>query len=159
MFKFLRSKEIEIIAPMTGKAINIREVPDPVFAEKMLGEGVAIEPTDGLVLSPCKGKVVQIFPTNHAVGIEVKAGIDLLVHLGIDTVELNGKGFERLVEEGQDVEVGTPLIKMDIDLVAREGKSTVTPIIVTTMDQIQKIDITKGAVRAGKDVLMEIKIK
>ncbi len=159
MFKFLRSKEIEIIAPMTGKAINIREVPDPVFAEKMLGEGVAIEPTDGLVLSPCKGKVVQIFPTNHAVGIEVKAGIDLLVHLGIDTVELNGKGFERLVEEGQEVEVGTPLIKMDIDLVAREGKSTVTPIIVTTMDQIQKIDITKGAVRAGKDVLMEIKIK
>lgn len=159
MFKFLKSKEVEIMSPMTGNAVAITEVPDPVFAEKMIGDGVAIEPTDGQVVSPCKGKVVQIFPTNHAVGIETKQGFDLLVHLGIDTVELNGKGFERLVEEGQDVEVGTPLIKMDLDTVVKEGKKTITPVIITTMDKVQNIDITTGSVRAGKDVLMKIKIK
>lgn len=125
----------------------------------MIGDGVAIQPTDGLVVSPCKGKVVQIFPTNHAVGIETKQGFDLLIHLGIDTVELKGKGFERLVEEGQDVEVGTPLIKMDLDIVAEEGKSTITPVIITTMDKIVKMDMTTGAVRAGKDIILKLKIK
>ena len=151
MFKFLKPKEIEIM--------EITEVPDPVFAEKMLGDGVAIEPTDGLVVSPCKGKVVQIFPTNHAVGIETKQGFDLLIHLGIDTVELNGKGFKRLIEEGQDVEVGTPLIQMDLDVIAGSGKSIISPVIITTMDKIHTMNTTTGVVRAGKDVIMKIKIK
>lgn len=159
MFKFLKGKEIELVAPMTGKAVQITEVPDPVFAEKMIGDGVAIEPTEGLVVAPCKGKVVQIFPTNHAIGIETKQGFDVLVHLGIDTVELNGKGFERLVEEGQDVEAGTPLIKMDLDIIVAEGKKTITPVIITTMDKITKMDITTGEVRAGKDAIMKLKIK
>lgn len=159
MFKFLKSKEIEIMAPMTGTAIDITEVPDPVFAEKMLGDGVAINPTNGLVVSPCVGKVVQIFPTNHAVGIETKQGFDILIHLGIDTVELDGKGFERLIEEGQDVVVGTPLIRIDLDAVGQNAKSIISPIIITTMDKIQKIEVTTGAVRAGKDVLMKVKIK
>lgn len=159
MFKFLKSKEIEIMSPMTGKAVEVTEVPDPVFAEKMIGDGVAIIPTEGQVVSPCKGKVVQIFPTNHAIGIETKQGFDILIHLGIDTVELDGKGFERLIEEGQEVEVGTPLINMDLSVVAAEGKNTITPVIITTMDKIQNIDITVGEVRAGKDAIMKIKIK
>ncbi len=159
MFNFLKSKEIEIMSPITGNAVDITTVSDPVFAEKMIGDGVAIEPTDGLVVSPCKGKVVQIFPTNHAVGIETKEGFDILVHLGIDTVELEGRGFERLIEEGQDVEVGTPLIKMDLDAIAAEGKQTISPIIITTMDKIAKISMTTGAVRAGKDPIMKIKVK
>lgn len=159
MFKFLKSKEVEIISPITGKAVAITEVPDPVFAEKMIGDGVAIEPSEGQVVSPCKGKVVQIFPTNHAIGIETKQGFDLLIHLGIDTVELDGKGFERLVEEGQNVEVGTPLINMDLDVVAGEGKNTITPVIITTMDKIENIDITTGLVKAGKDAIIKMKIK
>ena len=159
MFKFLKPKEIEIMSPMTGKAVEITEVPDPVFAQKMIGDGVAIEPSEGQVVSPCKGKVVQIFPTNHAIGIETKQGFDLLIHLGIDTVELDGKGFERLVEEGQNVEVGTPLINMDLGVVASEGKNIITPVIITTMDKIQNIDITTGLVKAGKDTIMKIKIK
>ncbi len=159
MFKFLKPKEIEIMSPMTGKAVEITEVPDPVFAQKMIGDGVAIEPSEGQVVSPCKGKVVQIFPTNHAIGIETKQGFDLLIHLGIDTVELDGKGFERLVEEGQNVEVGTPLINMDLGVVASEGKNIITPVIITTMDKIQNIDIATGLVRAGKDTIMKIKIK
>ena len=159
MFKFLKAKEIEIMSPITGKAIGIAEVPDPVFAEKMLGDGVAIVPEDGLVVSPCKGKVVQIFPTNHAVGIETKQGFDLLVHLGIDTVELKGKGFERLVEEGQSVDVGTPLLKMDLGKIAELGKSTISPVIITTMDKIQTMNVTTGQVRAGKDVIIKVKVK
>lgn len=159
MFKFFKSKEIEIVAPMTGKAVAITEVEDPVFGEKMIGDGLAIEPTDGLVLAPCKGKVVQIFPTNHAVGIETKEGFDLLIHLGIDTVELNGEGFERLVEEGQDVEVGTPIIRMDIDLVAKKEKPTITPVIITTMDKIKSIETITGQVIAGESVIMKVKTK
>lgn len=159
MFKFLKSKKVEIIAPMTGEVVEISQVPDPVFAEKMIGDGLAIEPKDGLVVAPCNGKVVQIFPTNHAIGIETKEGFDLLIHLGIDTVELGGRGFERLIEEGQEVTVGTPLLKMDIDRVIEDGKKAITPVIITTMDQIQKIDVIKGPVTAGKNVIMEIKIK
>lgn len=159
MFKFLKSKEIEILAPMTGNAVAITEVPDPVFGEKMIGDGIAIEPTDGLVLAPCKGKVMQIFPTNHAVGIETKEGFDLLIHLGIDTVELNGEGFERLVEEGQDVEVGTPIIKMDLDVISKKEKPTITPVIITTMDKIKNMETMVGQVIAGESVIMKVKVK
>ncbi len=157
--KRLQPREIDIIAPITGKAMSIAKVPDLVFAQKMVGDGLAIEPTDGRVVSPCKGRVIQIFPTNHAIGIETKQGFDLLIHLGIDTVELKGKGFERLVEEGQDVDTGTPLIRMNLDVITAEGKSTITPVIITTMDKIASMDITTGGVRAGKDVIMTLKVK
>ena len=159
MFKFLKGKQIEMVAPITGQAIDITKVSDVVFAEKMVGDGIAIEPTDGLVLAPCAGKVVQIFPTNHAIGIETKQGFDILIHLGIDTVELDGVGFERLIEEGATVDVGTPLLRMDLDKVRELGKDTVTPVIITTMDKIDKIEVTTGSVRAGKDVIMKIKVK
>lgn len=159
MFKFLKPKEIKMMSPITGKVMDISQVPDPVFAEKMVGDGVAIEPTDGLILSPCQGRVVQIFPTNHALGIETKEGFDLLIHLGIDTVALKGKGFERLIEEGQTVEVGTPLIKMDLNIIAAEAKSIISPVVITSMDKIKKIDKTKGPVKAGQDVMMQIQMK
>ncbi|NLI90242.1 MAG: PTS glucose transporter subunit IIA [Epulopiscium sp.] len=159
MFSFLKRKDIEIFAPITGKIVGIEDVPDPVFSGKMIGDGVAIEPTNGMVLAPCEGKVVQIFPTNHAVGIEIKEGIDLLIHLGIDTVELAGKGFERLVKEGETVKVGTPLIKMDLDILTENEKNTITPVIITTMDQIKDINTLNGDVVAGKDLIMTVKIK
>ena len=99
MFNFFKKKDIELYAPLTGNAVPLTDVPDPVFAEKMVGDGIAILPTSNQVLAPCDGKVVQIFPTNHAVGIEAEGGVDLLIHVGIDTVELKGEGFKRLVEE------------------------------------------------------------
>lgn len=159
MFKFFKSKEFKMMAPLTGKAVAISQVPDEVFAQKMLGDGVAIEPTNGLVVAPCAGKVVQIFPTNHAVGIETKEGFDILIHLGIDTVELDGEGFERLVEEGQTVEMGTPLIKMDLEKVKEKGKSIITPVIVTTMDKVSNMETMTGDVVAGKDTIISIKVK
>lgn len=158
MFTFIK-KKVTLVAPMTGKVIDLMEVPDIAFAQKMVGDGIAIEPTDGLVLAPCEGKVVQIFPTNHAIGIETKAGIDILIHLGIDTVELKGDGFERLIEEGEWINTGTPLLKMDIDKIKRYGKHTITPVLITTMDKVESVDFVKGHVIAGKDRIITVKMK
>ncbi len=102
MFKFLKkNKEIELISPMTGDIIPLEEVPDPVFSEKMMGDGIAIEPSEGKVLSPIDGKIATIFPTNHAIGLVNKEGLEILIHIGIDTVELKGEGFTRIAEEGK----------------------------------------------------------
>lgn len=158
MFPFFKKHNIEIAAPITGKCIGVTQVPDDVFAQKMVGDGVAIEPTDGMVVAPCNGKIVQIFPTNHAIGIETTDGIDLLIHLGLDTVELKGEGFERLIEEGQEVKVGTPLLKMDINKVKAGGKNTITPVIITTMDNVIKLEIITGDVTAGENIIMKIKL-
>ncbi len=160
MFGFFKKKELKLYAPITGKVIHITEVPDMAFAEKMIGDGVAIEPTNGMVFAPCDGRVVQIFPTNHAVGIETKDGIDILIHLGIDTVELHGEGFKRLIEEGQIVTAGTPLIKMDLDKIKKQGKDTISPIIITTMENITKLDVvTIENIEAGKDIIIKAQLK
>lgn len=159
MLKIFKPKDIKIIAPMTGNIMSIQDVPDKVFAQKMIGDGLAIVPTDGLVVSPCQGRVVQIFPTNHAIGIETKEGLDLLIHLGIDTVELNGVGFERLVEEGQVVDVGRPLLKMSLDIIKQYDKSLISPIIVTTKEKISRIEVKTGYVMAGKNIIMNIRMK
>ncbi|MEG0386713.1 MAG: PTS glucose transporter subunit IIA, partial [Niameybacter sp.] len=112
MFNFFNKlKGIEIISPMTGEAIDLSQVPDPVFSEKMVGDGIAIIPTENRVVAPCDGKIVQIFPTNHAIGIETTTGLDLLIHIGIDTVDLKGEGFKRLVEEGDTVKMGDPILE------------------------------------------------
>lgn len=161
MFNFFKKKQIEVefYAPMTGKVLELTEVPDPAFAEKMLGDGLAIEPTDGLVVAPVDGKVVQVFPTNHALGIETKEGLDVLIHLGIDTVELKGEGFERVIEEGAEVKVGDPLIKMDLVKIKELNKPVITPMIVTTMDLVQDLSINEGDVQAGSDLVLTLKLK
>ena len=103
MLNFLKGKQLEIAAPLTGKVIPVTEVPDPVFAEKVLGDGIAVDPTEGTVYSPVDGTIFQIAHTFHAMGIESDDGLEILVHLGIDTVKLEGKGFQSFVEVGQKV--------------------------------------------------------
>ncbi len=158
MFNFFKKKNIALYAPLSGNAVNITEVPDAVFAEKMVGDGMAVIPTSNQVLAPCDGKVTQIFPTNHAVGIEVAGGIDLLIHVGIDTVELKGEGFKRLVEEGTEVKKGTPILEIDFAKVEALGKPTITPFIVTNPDQVQILSTNTGNVVAGQTVMMEVKV-
>lgn len=143
-------------APITGKLIDLESVPDEVFSKKMLGDGIAIQAEDGLVVSPVKGKVLQIFPTNHAVGIISDEGIEILIHLGIDTVELKGKGFTRLAEPGDPVEPGTPLIMMDIDMIKRYGKSLISPIIITNSEKVKDLKAMSGFVKATKDNILKI---
>ncbi|MGL4799824.1 MAG: PTS sugar transporter subunit IIA [Cellulosilyticaceae bacterium] len=159
MFNFFKKlKGIELCSPLTGNAVALSEVPDAVFAEKMVGDGIAIRPTSNKVVAPCDGKVVQIFPTNHAVGIEVEGGIDLLIHVGIDTVELKGEGFTRLVEEGTDVKKGQPILEIDFDKINELGKPTITPFIVTNMDQVEIKSMHQGPVTAGETVVMTVKV-
>lgn len=158
MFNFLNKfKGIELYSPMTGEAVDLSQVPDPIFAEKMVGDGIAIIPTENVVVAPCDGKVVQIFPTNHAIGIESDSGLDLLIHIGIDTVELKGDGFKRHVEEGAIVRKGDPILEVDIERVKELGKPIITPFIITNADQVEFKNRTTGKVEAGNTSLMSVK--
>ncbi|WP_079479115.1 N-acetylglucosamine-specific PTS transporter subunit IIBC [Halobacillus salinus] len=127
----------ELVLPVTGNVMPLSEVPDQVFAQGMMGQGFAIDPTDGTIHSPVDGKVLNVFPTKHAVGLQMENGLEVLIHIGLDTVKLEGKGFESLVEDGQSVEKGTPLIQVDLDYVKDNAPSVVTPVIFTNLESEQ----------------------
>lgn len=160
MFDFLKKfKGIELCSPMTGEAVDLSQVPDPVFAEKMVGDGIAIIPTEDIVVAPCDGKIAQIFPTNHAIGIEATSGLDLLIHIGIDTVDLKGDGFKRLVEEGDMVKKGQPILEVDVKRVKELGKPLTSPFVITNVDELEFKKRTTGKVEAGKTVILAVKKK
>ncbi|MGD6776721.1 glucose-specific PTS transporter subunit IIBC [Sutcliffiella horikoshii] len=144
------SAEFDVVMPMTGKLLPITEVPDKIFSQKMMGDGFAIEPTDGKVVSPVAGKIVNLFPTKHAIGIETADGREVLVHVGIDTVNLKGKGFESLVEQGDTVEQGQVLLNVDLRIVSEEATSIITPIIFTNLAAGEAVEIKDGSVRVGE---------
>jgi multiphosphoryl transfer protein len=125
---------LQILAPLDGWCSGLDEVPDPVFAGRMLGDGLAIDPTRGTLIAPCAGEIMTLPHTAHAVSIRTPQGIDVLVHIGIDTVHLAGRGFEPRVRQGATVRAGDELIRFDLDVVARGAKSLMTPIVVTPMD-------------------------
>ncbi len=157
---FNKQNSLAIYAPMTGELIDLTELEDPVFSEKMVGDGVAIEPNENIVLSPVKGKITLLFPTRHAVGIETDEGLEILIHLGIDTVELKGEGFKAFVKVGDRVNVGDKLLEMNIEIVQNKGKSTHTPVLITNMEKVKELKIMhRDDVKAGKDIIMEIKLK
>ncbi|CCQ93107.1 glucose-specific enzyme IIA component of PTS [[Clostridium] ultunense Esp] len=157
MLKFFKkNKPLEIVAPITGDIVPIEEVPDKVFSEKMLGDGLAIDPAEGKVVSPIDGAVVTIFPTNHAIGLVTKEGLEILIHIGLDTVELDGIGFKRAVEKENKVKKGDLLMEFDIDLIKEKGKSPITPIIITNMDKIKKIDKNNGQVKKVDDIIFTV---
>lgn len=156
MFKFLKSKKESIIySPMKGEIVDITEVPDKVFSEKMTGDGVAIKPTDGIVTSPVKGKVQHIFPTNHAIGIISGEGAEILIHIGLNTVELKGEGFEKFVNIGDEIEVGDKLIEVDLELLKKRNLPTITPIIITNTDNYKKIEKKLGV--GNKEIMSLMK--
>lgn len=154
MFKNLFNKgkkvieEEVVLAPLSGELVDLSEVPDPTFSEKMMGDGVAIKPTNGEVVSPVNGKVVQLFPTKHAIGIESEAGVEYLIHIGLETVALNGEGFEAHVKQGDKVSVGDLLITVDLNVVSEKAADTITPIVitneVTTLNRQSVTAVTKG---------------
>ncbi|HDH4672649.1 TPA: PTS transporter subunit IIABC [Staphylococcus aureus] len=130
-------------APLTGEVTPLSEVPDQVFSEKMMGDGIAIKPSQGEVRAPFNGKVQMIFPTKHAIGLVSDSGLELLIHIGLDTVKLNGEGFTLHVEEGQEVKQGDLLISFDLDYIRKHAKSDITPIIVT-QGNITNLDFKQG---------------
>ncbi|RLL41134.1 PTS glucose transporter subunit IICBA [Oceanobacillus piezotolerans] len=147
-------KDEDIVAPMNGEIIPITEVPDEVFAGKMMGDGFAIKPSDGVVVAPVNGKIINIFPTKHAIGIMSEGGKEILIHVGLDTVNLKGEGFEMLIEEGAIVEAGQPLLKADLDYIEKHAKSTVTPVVFTNLTDGQEISLKKnGQVEIGDKIM------
>ncbi len=140
----------KIIAPFDGWCAPLDEVPDEVFAGRMLGDGLAIDPTSGIVLAPCGGEIVTLPDSAHAVSIRSPDGLEVLIHIGIDTVRLGGKGFDARVKPGAQVRAGEELIRFDLDLVARGAKSLITPIVVTSDGTVVANRRAPGAVRAGE---------
>ena len=118
MFKFLKKEMFKVVSPLSGKCINIKDVPDEVFSTKMMGDGFAIIPDENVVVAPISGTVESIFPT---VGIKSKEGVEVIVHIGLNTVELNGDGFETLVSQGTKIKAGTPMIRYDLEKLKEKG--------------------------------------
>jgi multiphosphoryl transfer protein len=147
---------LQVLAPFTGWCCPLEEVPDPVFAQRMLGDGLAIDPISGILVAPCAGEIVALPASAHAVSIRAAHGIDVLIHIGIDTVQLAGRGFEARVRPGTLVRAGEELIRFDLDIAARGAKSLMTPILVTPMDGLNISQRrAPGPVSAG-ELLFEV---
>ena len=147
---------IEIIAPLSGEIVNIEDVPDVVFAEKIVGDGIAIKPTGNKMVAPCDGTIGKIFETNHAFSIESDTGLELFVHFGIDTVELKGEGFTRIAQEGQSVKRGDTIIEFDLALLEAKAKSTLTPVVISNMDEIKELHKLSGSVTLSESTILRI---
>ncbi|MCM3003112.1 glucose-specific PTS transporter subunit IIBC [Priestia koreensis] len=147
----------EIVSPIKGEIVPLSEVPDQVFSQKLMGDGFAIIPSEGTVVAPVDGKIVNLFPTKHALGIESTDGREILIHFGIDTVNLKGEGFETLVSQGDEVMKGQPLLKVDLDYVKANAPSVITPIIFTNLGADEKLNILKqGSVEQGEENILTI---
>lgn len=153
-------KEFVLVAPVQGKTIPLSDVPDPVFAEKMAGDGVAIEPTGDMVVAPADGELTLVFKTKHAFALTLDTGAEILVHIGIDTVSLNGEGFEQLAEQGTRVKVGTPIIKLDREFIKSKGFSLVTPVLITNTDDFASVTPVENTdTVAGETVVVKYTVK
>ncbi|PRR80819.1 Glucose-specific phosphotransferase enzyme IIA component [Clostridium liquoris] len=154
MLKFLR-KNFSIIAPVDGRVIDLEKVEDGVFSKKVAGEGVAIEPTGDIVVAPADGRLSLLFNTNHAFGMILDNGVEILVHIGIDTVGLDSHGFKPLVKEGDLLKAGDPVIKIDRNFILSKGYSLITPIIITNSQDVREITCnTNVDVKAAEDVIL-----
>lgn len=153
---FGRKKTVKgyISSPVRGETLSLDKVEDEVFSSKMLGDGIAVEPSSGDFVSPCDGKVASIAKTAHAYNIISNDGLEILVHIGIDTVELKGEGFEPKVTQGDEVKRGDALCKADIELIKSRGYSTVTPIVISNISELSFFDRHDGSVKEG-DVLID----
>ncbi len=141
-----------IYATQTGSAVALSDVPDPVFADKILGDGIAIIPTENEVKSPVNGEIKRVFDTKHAYSILSEDGLEILVHIGIDTVELNGRGFTSKVKAGDIVKVGDVICEVDLALLNSENFYIHTPIVITNMDKLKELTPHPGYTVAGKTV-------
>ncbi|HID4218308.1 TPA: PTS N-acetyl glucosamine transporter subunit IIABC [Klebsiella pneumoniae] len=155
------AKTVEsLVSPITGDVVALEQVPDEAFASKAVGDGIAVKPTRNIVVAPAAGTVVKIFNTNHAFCLETNNGAEIVVHMGIDTVALEGKGFKRLVEEGTDVKAGEPILEMDLDFLNANARSMISPVVCSNSDDYSALVIlASGKVVAGQTPLYEIKGK
>lgn len=136
--------------PIEGEVVELAEVPDDVFSSKLLGEGFAIIPTGNKVYAPMSGEITVLFPTKHAVAITTDEGLEILVHVGIDSVNLNGEGFTAHVNQGDKVKKGDLLLTLDLDIIKQKAKSVISPVIITNMNNVENINVYTGVKRMGE---------
>ncbi|MDQ0345433.1 PTS glucose transporter subunit IIA [Lederbergia wuyishanensis] len=144
----------EFVMPIEGEIIPITEVEDEVFSQKMMGDGFAIIPASGSVVSPVDGEILNVFPTKHAIGIKSKQGLEILIHIGMDTVNLKGEGFTVVVEEGEKVTKGKEILKFDLDFIKKSAPSTVTAIVFTNATKINLIK--QGKTKQGESGILSL---
>jgi len=150
------SEESGICSPMTGTILPITEVPDAVFAQRMMGDGFAVDPTEGQVFSPVKGRVLNVFPTRHAVTLVSEDGYEILIHVGMDTVQLKGEGFIAHVKEGDRVTTEDLLLTVDLNVVRPKVPSLITPVVFTNLGE-KNLKLTKtGPITRGSAQLLTI---
>ncbi|EOH99807.1 PTS system, glucose subfamily, IIA component [Enterococcus haemoperoxidus ATCC BAA-382] len=158
MFGFLKKKEPvqlneTLYAITTGKLIPISEVNDPVFSQKMMGDGFAVIPESGEIYAPIAGEILSVFQTKHAIGMKMANGLEILLHMGIDTVELNGEPFDIKVSEGAKVSQGTLVANVDLEAIKSAGKATDMVVVITNMDAVKSFDLSRiGQVNTGDEV-------
>ncbi|MBU3160477.1 PTS glucose transporter subunit IIA [Clostridium frigoris] len=153
MFKFLKKSKFEVVSPASGILKNLSGVPDETFSSKCLGDGFAIEPSTGEVYSPVEGKITMIFETLHAVGLKCNNGIEVLLHIGIDTVSLNGKGFQSFVTIGQQVKAGELLIKFDLETIKSKVPSTDIIVVFTNGETCQLMKDSQKVTNGEMDIV------
>lgn len=155
----LFSKDLSLVAPITGNTISLTEVPDPVFSQKMIGDGIAIDSSGDVIVAPVDGEISLILDSKHAFSMTTSEGIEILVHIGLDTVKLNGVGFNQLVEQNTIVKAGTPIIKIDRDFIISKGFSLITLVLIINIENIKKLQTIIGkTVVAGKDSVVLYKL-
>ena len=155
MFGFLKRKLREVKAPVDGEIVAIESVNDEVFSKKLVGDGVAIIPVTNIFTAPIDGTISKIFSTNHAYSIKSEKDLEVMVHIGLDTVDLNGAGFERLAKEGDVVKAGDEIIRVDLDALREHAKDIITPIIISDESDVKEIEKNLNIVKSG-DVIMEV---
>ncbi len=155
MFGFLKRKLREVKAPVDGEIVAIESVNDEVFSKKLVGDGVAIIPVTNIFTAPIDGTISKIFSTNHAYSIKSEKDLEVMVHIGLDTVDLNGAGFERLAKEGDKVKAGDEIIRVDLDALREHAKDIITPIIISDESDVKEIEKNLNIVKSG-DVIMEV---
>ena len=147
---------ITLIAPLSGPLVPIERVPDPVFAQKMVGDGISIDPLDQCLRAPCNGEITQLHPAGHAVTVTTPQGIEVLMHIGLDTVGLKGTGFTARVQPGDAVQTGDALIDFDADYIATHAKSLLTQIVIANSERVATFAPRSGQVSAGRDVILDL---
>ena len=156
MFHFLKKKDLKHMlgAPAAGRAVSIKEVNDPTFAEEILGKGVAVIPSEGKIYAPADGEIGMVFDTLHAVSLTTEYGAEVLIHVGLDTVKMKGEGFEGHVKAGDKVKKGDLLLTVDLEKVKAAGYDIITPMLICNTGDYASVEAMAGKqVAAGDDVL------
>ncbi len=148
--------KVSIIAPVNGQAVSLEQVPDAMFAEKILGDGMAVIPADGVFVSPVDGEVVSIADSKHAIGFSLENGLGVLIHIGLETVALKGEGFTLHVNVGDKVKQGDLIAEVDLEFLKTKGLNTITPVIICESDDEPQIEGIEGPVKVGETVLYTV---